>query len=54
MDIELSVLKLMEISEVDFSMIKKGCSQRCEDYWDLYWSLDIDVLFRGGLEMALF
>ena len=48
MDFELSVERLMEISEIDFSKIPTCCTQTCEDYWDLYWSLDIDVLFRGA------
>lgn len=47
-EFELSAVKLMDIREIDFSTIEKCLSQPCGDYWDRYWSLDIDVLFRGS------
>lgn len=46
MDVDFSALKLMEITDIDFTKLDK-CSLECDDFWDRYWSLDIDILFRG-------
>lgn len=44
MEFELDVLHLIDIHEINCHETKH---EQFDDYWDLFWSLDIDCLFRG-------